>query len=349
MAKGIATVQPTTSPFQKICSRLVSLVSWPELRSRTLEFAGYAFVRILIAVVQAMPADMGDAFCRSVAVLAAGPLKIRDKTTSENIRRCFPHATPQECRNLKVAMWHHLILMSFEIAWAQRRLHLSNWSQHVQFRDNRLLLRQLLSDRPTVLVTGHFGNFEIGGYVIGLMGFPTTSIARRLDNRYLNDWVGRFRAARGQFMVDKIGCAPQIDEHLRRGGTLSLLADQHAGDKGCWVDFLGVPASCHKALALFTMSSGAPMIAGYTRRIEGTPMRFESGCVGVADPLDDPDRVCESVTSLTLWYNEQLAEAISLSVEQYWWLHRRWRTPPDQVAKRLEKTRANASAKTQAA
>ncbi len=349
MAKGFATVQLANNRFEKVRSRLVNIASWTEIQSRSSEFAAYAFVRALIAVVQAMPADMGDAFCRIIAVLAAGPLKIRSKTTTENICRCFPDASPQALRHLQVAMWHHLLLMSFEIAWAQRRLHLSNWSEHVQFQDNQLILKHLLSDRPTVLVTGHFGNFEIGGYVIGLMGFPTTSIARRLDNRYLNDWVGQFRAARGQFMVDKIGCAPQIEEHLRCGGTLSLLADQHAGDKGCWVDFLGVPASCHKALALFTMSSGAPMIAGYTRRIEGTPMRFESGCIGVADPLDDPDRVCESVSSLTLWYNEQLAKAISLSVEQYWWLHRRWRTPPAQVAKRLEKERAKSGTTSQAA
>ena len=45
--------------------------------------------------------------------------------------------------------------------------------------------------------------------------------------------------------------APLVDRHLQQAGTLSLLADQHAGDKGCWVDFLGVPASSHKALALF--------------------------------------------------------------------------------------------------
>ena len=40
---------------------------------------------------------------------------------------------------------------------------------------------------------------------------------------------------------------------------LVLLGDQHAGPKGCWVDFFGQPASCHKGVALFTLTSGAPM------------------------------------------------------------------------------------------
>ena len=45
---------------------------------------------------------------------------------------------------------------------------------------------------------------------------------------------------------------------LQMGGILSLLADQYAGEKGCWVEFMGRPASCHKAVALFTITSGAP-------------------------------------------------------------------------------------------
>ena len=137
-------------------------------------------------------------------------------------------------------------------------------------------------------------------------------------------------------MVDKEGCAPIVEEHLSNGGVLAILADQHAGDKGCWTDFMGVPASCHKALALFSLSSGAPMLAGYTIRLDEKPMKLESACVAVADPESD-DPACESVTTLTEWYNAQLEQSVSHAVEQYWWLHRRWREPPPKVAKRLAK------------
>ena len=302
-----------------------------------VDAAAYVFVRLLVAFIQTLPLDMGDRLCRGLAWIAAGPLRIRRRETEENLHRVFPHADAAAKERLSHAMWHHLLLMVCEIAWAQRRLHLCNWSDHVSFLQNRAMLKQLLSTRPTVFVTGHFGNFEIGGYVTGLMGISTTTIARRLDNRFLNAWVEQFRGAKGQHMVDKEGCAPIVDRHLQSGGTLSILADQHAGDKGCWVDFMGVPASCHKALALFSLSSEAPMLVAYTRRIGGRPMQFESGCIAAADPRDDVDGICSGVTQLTEWYNVRLAEAVSLSVEQYWWLHRRWRQPPARVAKRLAK------------
>lgn len=314
---------------------------WPNAGpiSLTIDFAAYGVVRMMVAVIAALPLDMGDAMCRFLASMASGPLKIRRSATDHNLDLIFPNATVQQRENLSFAMWHHLLLMVCEIAWAQRRLHLCNWKNHIKFRGNQLMLQHSLSGRPVVMVTGHFGNFEVGGYASGLMGISTLAIARRLDNRFLHRWVERFRSAKGQWMVDKVGCAPQVDRHLAAGGILSLLADQHAGDKGCWVDFMGAPASCHKALALFSLTSNAPMVVVSTRRVHGKPMQFEISCDGVADPAVDTE-ICSGMQSLTKWYNQQLAKAVSEAPEQYWWLHRRWRQPPAKVAKRLAKRAA---------
>ncbi|MEM9586581.1 MAG: lipid A biosynthesis acyltransferase [Planctomycetota bacterium] len=305
--------------------------------SLAVDWAAYVVVRLLVAFVQTLPVDAGNRMCFGLGWFCCRVLKLRRRATHTNLRQIFPEATIQQHAALEMAMWHHLLLMVCEIAWAQRRLHRCNWSQSVRFYGSRTMLKHLLSERPTVIVTGHFGNFEIGGYLIGMLGVSTTTIARKLDNVFLDRWVKRFRSAKGQQMVDKEGCAAEIETHLEGGGTLSILADQHAGDKGCWVDFMGVPASCHKALALFSLSSGAPMIVSYTCRDRDQPMKFVSGCVGVADPSDDDQGVCGGVRPLTNWYNEQLTQAVAVAPPQYWWLHRRWRTPPPKVAKRLAK------------
>mgnify|MGYP001817180729 FL=1 len=300
----------------------------------TVDFAAYVAVRGLVAVIQTLPLDMGDSLCRSLAWLAAGPMRIRHGVIEQNLAMVFPDADDESRRRLTLAMWHHLLLMVCEIAWAQRRLHLVNWSQHVRFLEAKKMLHHYLSGRPVVSVTGHYGNFEVGGYVTGLMGFETLAIARTLDNRFLHRWVEEFRGAKGQRMVDKQGCANRVEQHLQSNGILALLADQHAGSKGCWVDFLGVLASSHKALALFSLSSDAPMLVGFMRRVDRRPMQFELGLSGIVDPLDDAEGTCASVTTLTQWYNAKLAEAIAPAVEQYWWLHRRWRQPPEKVLAR---------------
>ncbi|MEM1226971.1 MAG: lysophospholipid acyltransferase family protein [Planctomycetota bacterium] len=310
----------------------------------SVDGASYVVVRGIVAVVQVMPLDMGDHFSRLLATLLTGPLPIRRAAIQTNLDRVMPTLSLAQRHRLVWSMWHHLMLMVCEIAWAQRRLHRANWKYHFRYKNNRESLAHLLSGRPMVMVTGHFGNFEVGGYMNGLMGVRSTTIARQLDNRFLHDWIECFRSSKGQDMVDKVGCAPIVDRHLRDNGVLTLLADQHAGDKGTWVDFCGVPASCHKALALFALTSDAPMLAVYTRRIDHRPMQFEIGMTASVDPLGDHGGACDGVASLTDWYNRELESMIQLAPEQYWWLHRRWRRPPTKVAKRLAKKRERANA-----
>ena len=85
--------------------------------------------------------------------------------------------------------------------------------------------------------------------MLGILGFPTYTVARTLDNPYLDRFVNRFRAATGQHIIPKNGGYDQIVDVLARGGTMTFLADQYAGPKGCWVEFFGRPASAHKAIA----------------------------------------------------------------------------------------------------
>jgi KDO2-lipid IV(A) lauroyltransferase len=159
-----------------------------------------------------------------------------------------------------------------------------------------------------------------------MLGFPTFTVARPLDNIYLDRYVNRFRGAHGQFILPKQGSSAQIQAVLESGHALTLLGDQHAGSKGCWVDFFGHPASSHKAISLFSLASGAPLLVVYCRR-NGGPLKLELGLAAVADPADD-DPAVANVKTMTQWYNHQLEQIVRRSPEQYWWLHRRWKGEP---------------------
>jgi KDO2-lipid IV(A) lauroyltransferase len=184
-------------------------------------------------------------------------------------------------------------------------------------------------------VTGHFGNFEALGHACNFWGFRTYTVARPLDNPYLHELVNRFRESMGQRILAKSHSAGQADEVLNTGGTLALLGDQHAGTRGCIVDFLGRPASCHKALALFALLNRAPLMVVTCQRTD-RPMHFRISLDGLLDPVDSPPEY-ESVEDLTQWYNDVLAERIREVPQQYWWLHARWK---DLKPRRRRKRRA---------
>lgn len=303
-----------------------------------MDWLVYLIVRLAICFVQAISLESCHAIARVLAWVACDLVRLRQGVVEGNLRQAFPELPDGDRRVLARRMWEHLFLMGCEIAHAPRKVHDTNWRRYFCFNGKREMVACLLDSRPTVFVSGHFGNFELSSYMMGLFGFPTYAIARPLDNPYLDRYVNQFRSTHGQFILPKDGSAPQVDAVLRSGGVIALLADQHAGRKGCWVDFFGRPASCHKAVALFTLVSGAPLVVAYGRRVGG-PLQFELGVGGIADPRI-PSEDLSGVKALTQWYNRILEEIILVSPEQYWWVHRRWKEQPAKKEKRKEPARS---------
>jgi KDO2-lipid IV(A) lauroyltransferase len=305
---------------------------------RCLDWVVYVLVRLFVCVVQALAIETCHDVARWLAWFAGDVLRVRRKVVEGNLRRAFPRLSDRQIRHLTRRMWEHLLLMICEIAHAPRKIHRTNWRRKVTVPQTELLLGQLLSPRPAVLISGHFGNFEMGGFLAGMLGFPTFTVARPLDNVYLDRFVNRFRGAHGQFIVPKQGSSHQIQAVLEAGHALTLLGDQHAGPKGCWVDFFGHPASSHKAISLFSLASGAPLMVVYCRR-RGRPLKLELGLAAVADPTK-ADPVTANVRTLTQWYNRQLEQIVRGSPDQYWWLHRRWKGTPPSRSRRAGKAAA---------
>lgn len=293
---------------------------------QAFDYAVYVFVRVLIGLVQAVPLSVCERGAEVLATLAARVLRIRHQVVDENLRIAFPNLTEPERAAIAWRMWRHLLLMCAEIAHTPRKVHRTNWREHSRIVDLESFVRTLLSGRPLVVISAHYGNFELGGYLMGLFGFPTYTVARELDNRYLDQFINRFRGRTGQFILPKRGSGTEIKRVLDSGGILTLLGDQSAGKKGCWVNFFGRPASTHKAVSLFSLGSEAPTMVSYARRI-GRPLEYEVGPQAIIDPRESGFSL-RTVPLLAQWYTDHLEDLIRKAPEQYWWLHRRWKGQP---------------------
>lgn len=290
---------------------------------RVAQYLAYWLVRVFICAVQALRMETCQTLAAIGATLFADVLGVRRGVIDDNLRHAFPELAAAERHRIAWRMWEHLFVLIVEIAHAPRKIHETNWRDFIELVNAPTLTNLVLSDRPVVIVSAHFGNFEMAGYLLGILGFPTYTVARTLDNPYLDDFLNRFRRRTGQHMIPKKGGYDQIVEVLSRGGQMTFLADQYAGSRGCWVEFFGRPASVHKAIALFALGNDAPLAVGAGRRLD-RPLKYELKLDAVADPRDGQEHV-GSVLGLTQWYTSVLETIIRRSPEQYWWLHRRWK------------------------
>jgi KDO2-lipid IV(A) lauroyltransferase len=283
----------------------------------------YFAVRVALSLIQAVRIETCDFVCRWLAFLAADVFKIRGKVVEQNLQFAFPEKSEAERNEITRRMWHHLLLMVCEIAHLGRKVHETNWRKFFHFPNKRQLILALSRVGPKVCVTGHFGNFEALGHACNFFGVRTYTVVRTLDNPYLERLMAQFRQSMGQRLLPKNDSAGQADEVLETGGILALLGDQNAGKKGCMVDFLGRPASCHKALALFALLNRAPLTVSTCMRTD-QPLRFVIQLDADLTPEENPNQYA-GVKELTQSYNDVLAAQIHRQPEQYWWLHNRWR------------------------
>jgi len=252
--------------------------------------------------------------------------KHRDRAMA-NLKRAFPDKSTEELQTVARRSMVGLVMFFNEVMFTTRLIRIDTWTRYVEMNDFQEVLALLLKrNQGVIMLTGHYGNFEILGYLLATLGFPTASVARPLDNKYISDWIFGVREKMGQRMIIKKGATEEVTEELERKGVVGFVADQNAGTKGIFVDFFGRKASTFKSIGLVAMHYEVPVVVGYARRVKDQ-FKFQVGAQDIIWPADwksqdDPLRY------ITQRYTSAIEAFVREDPGQYWWVHRRWKTRP---------------------
>ncbi len=305
-------------------------------RSAVLDYGVYVAVRFGVCLLQALPFALACAFADGLALLFYQFDRRHRAVAFDNLRHAFPHEyTDAELRDLTRQVFRHFSLMLVEILFMPRLVRHNNWRDFLRYRSEAEASRIVnlwLSDRPVLMATGHFGNWEISSYVLGLLGVRFCGIARPLDNAYLDDWLRRFREAHGQKILAKKGDFEEIQGVLAAGGVLGTLADQDAGSRGLYVNFFGRLASTHKAVAILSLEYNVPIAVIAGARLD-RPMKYVALAEDVIYPEEYAGRP-DAIAAITQRFTDALERMVRAYPEQYFWLHRRWKHQPGNKKKK---------------
>lgn len=173
-------------------------------------------------------------------------------------------------------------------------------------------------NQPVILVTGHYGNYEAVRAALVARGYDVGGLYRNMRNPYFNAHYVRTMEAFGGpvFPQGRKGTAGFV-RHLKRGGQLVLLFDQHVTDAP-YMDFLGKPARTAVSAAELALRYNALLIPFYgIRREDG--LTFDT-ILEAPVAHSTPHEMTQEIT-------DSLARRVKADPTQWFWVHRRWRVP----------------------
>lgn len=256
--------------------------------------------------------------------LAAYALGVRRAVALSNLARAFPERGQRELRALArrsyAALGRSLAEMALSLRMPDDEL-----ERLVRFDGFERYLQARAGGRGVVIAVAHFGSWELVARAGARRGMPLTAITRPLRGRF-NRWLLAARRSGGLRELPDKGATGDALSVLRRGETLAVVVDQNMlPRRGIFVDFFGTSACTTPAAAVFALRSGAPLLAAFpVRQADGRHVvQFEGP---FAAPPGTP--AAEAVRRLTQEVTRAVERAVRAHPEQWFWVHRRWKTRP---------------------
>ena len=281
-------------------------------------------VRLASWVFHTLPLPWVLAFGRLLGRIAHG-LGIRRRIVDENLQLAFPDLGPRERCDIARRMWLGLGTMAVEFLRSprmtpeevRRLIELDGW-EHLE--------RARAAGKGVIVVTGHFGNWELLATASAILGLPLHVISRRMSRRRINRWWKEARARAGLHDLPDRGSARRILRVLKRGEVLGVAFDQNIRPPaGTFVSFFGVPAATIRAPVTLAEATGAALVTAFLVRLGGGRHRL------VVRPFEYdwslPDREARQRHNPQR-LSDLLEAQIRAHPDHWMWLHRRWKSQP---------------------
>ena len=273
----------------------------------------YLALRVLSRILKIFSIKKLNIISQNLASIFFNYIPKRKKTALKNLKIAFPdesdewiNTTLKKCYNFFIFNFLQFLAFPFNPN-----------SIEIEVVGEKHLKNAINQKKGTVLVSAHFGSWEILGHWFGKNSYPLVGIAQKQKNKGANLFFEEKRQLSGIKQVYRKSSMVSLYDVLNANGILGLVSDQDAKGKGIFVNFFDKPASTHKGAALFHLNTDASLIYGICVQENMGKYRVEF------IPINPSKKSVEDITQL---YTTIIEQSIKKYPEQYFWFHNRWKT-----------------------
>jgi len=285
----------------------------------------YLLTIVLVRISQILPHETALRLGDTLGRFTFGVVRLRRKVVLENLRNAFPDKKESELKRIAENTYRNLAMSLVEYA----RLPVTSpeeIAKRITFRGREKFDVALARSKGAVLVTGHFGSWELMGAGLRALGYPMNFLVGEQKNIAVDNLMNDLRRSKGIGIIKMGASMRRVLEALKKNEFVAMLSDQDAGSRGVFVDFMGRKASTPFGPASFALRTGSCLLSGFIMR-QGLSHHLVVLEELIVPPStgkreDDLKLVTQAYTSL-------LEKYVRERPDHWLWLHRRWKTKPD--------------------
>ena len=286
----------------------------------------YAPLAVLVRLVGVLPRPVARGFGILLGQLAYYFYPRLRRVGRRNLQIAFPEKSEGERRKILKAVYTSLgrLLAEFCLFPYYTVRNSSQVAVYQGFENFEAAERRGLG---VLLLTAHFGGWEVGSFFHSLQGHPIRIVVRPLDNPYVDRLVTEFRTLHGNTVVSKQDFARGLLHAMRKNETVGVLMDTNmTPPQGVFVPFFGIPACTASGIARVALHTGAAVVPAFTiwdPELRKYRVRFDPAL----ELANTGDHEADAIANTAL-FNRALESYIRKYPDQWLWVHRRWKTRP---------------------
>lgn len=281
----------------------------------------YNLIMMLGVLVRSISRGKSTAVARFFGDVGYDFLKVRRKLVTQNLMLTFPEKSLSEIDTIARQVYRNQAENVIEMLRLPMIKTTADAALLLDIDASELLAKTIVQKKGGVLLSAHFGNWELFGLCAGLLVTPTTIVVKRLKNAAIDQQINTWRTMHGNRIVYKGQALREGMRTLKNGGILSVLGDQSDPGGSFYTEFLGRRTSVFLGPAYLALKVGVPLFVGMCRRIGDG--RYIVECeeidmTGLGTAKTDAEELARRYTKVLERYIYQYPE-------EWFWLHNRWK------------------------
>lgn len=284
-------------------------------------------VRTLSVIGRCLPAKALRPIGRALGMAAYRTQPRYRKVALANLERAFGSEWDQaRIEEMARESFRNLGMTLVEFFLRMPRITAEEVEREVRFEGQEHFEEAFKRGKGVLLITGHYGNWEIMGPRLARAGYKVNAISRTADDPGTERMIEQIRRRSGIHTIPRREAARQGLTVLRKNEILGILLDQNTLEGGVFVPFFGYPASTATGPAVFALKTGAAIVPTFclrepdgTHRIKVWPPIYPES---TGDRAGDVERLTAEITRI-------IEKQIRERPELWFWLHNRWKLQPE--------------------